>query len=115
MLADRGVSDVEDLPQTQASGIIADIRSAVLEGTTYYFIRLQGEQIYYSLSAVDNPIAVLLNVGDSVTIQHNAPTEGADASILGGTTVTLDAPAPEPPRQSETPAASPAPSPAAEE
>ena len=108
MLADRGVSDVEDLPQTQASGVIADIRSAVLEGTTYYFLRLEGEQVYYSLSAVDNPIAVLLNVGDSVTIQHNAPAEGEDASILGGTTVALDAPAPAAP-------ASPTPSAPAEE
>ena len=108
MLADRGVSDVEDLPQTQASGVIADIRSAVLEGTTYYFLRLEGEQVYYSLSAVDNPIAVLLNVGDSVTIQHNAPAEGEEAAILGGASVTLDAPAPAAP-------ASPTPSAPAEE
>ena len=108
MLADRGVSDVEDLPQTQASGVIADIRSAVLEGTTYYFLRLEGEQVYYSLSAVDNPIAVLLNAGDSVTIQHNAPAEGEEAAILGGASVTLDAPAPAAP-------ASPTPSAPAEE
>ena len=43
-------------------------------------LRLEGEQVYYSLSAVDNPIAVLLNVGDSVTIQHNAPAEGEEAA-----------------------------------
>ena len=108
MLADRGVSGSEELPQSGSSGVIADIRSAVLEGTTYYFIRLEGEQVYYSISAVANPIAVLLNVGDEVTIQHSAPAEGASSSILSGTTISLDAPAPEEP-------ASPVPSPPAEE
>ena len=114
LLGSSGIVQEEDLPQTQASGVIDDIRSAVLDGTTYYFIRLEGEQVYYSLSAVENPVAVLLNVGDEVTIQHNAPAEGEDASILGGTTVTLDAPAPEQPRQSEAPATTPQPTPAEE-
>ena len=114
LLGSSGIVQDEDLPQTQASGAIDDIRSAVLDGTTYYFIRLEGEQVYYSLSAVENPIAVLLNVGDEVTIQHDASTEGENSSILGGTTVTLDAPAPEQPRQSEAPAASPQPTPAEE-
>ena len=114
LLGSSGIVQEEDLPQTQASGVIADIRSAVLDGTTYYFIRLEGKQVYYSLSAAENPVAVLLNVGDAVTIQHNAPAEGENSSILGGTTVTLDAPAPEQPRQSEAPAASPQPTPAEE-
>ena len=66
-------------------------------------------------------MAVLLNVGDAVTIQHNAPAVGESASILGGTTVTLDeaaAPTPESsapaqPEVSASPAPSPEPSPAA--
>ncbi len=114
LLGSSGIVQEEDLPQTQASGVIADIRSAVLDGTTYYFIRLEGEQVYYSLSAAENPVAVLLNVGDEVTIQHNASAEGETSSILGGTTFTLDEAAPEQPRQSEAPAASPQPTPAEE-
>ena len=121
LLGSSGIVQEEDLPQTQASGVIADIRSAVLDGTTYYFIRLEGKQVYYSLSAAENPVAVLLNVGDAVTIQHNAPAEGENSSILGGTTVTLDeaaAPTPESsapaqPEVSASPAPSPEPSPAA--
>ena len=113
LLGSSGIVQEEDLPQTQASGVIADIRSAVLDGTTYYFIRLEGKQVYYSLSAAENPVAVLLNVGDAVTIQHNAPAEGENSSILGGTTVTLDeAAAPTP--ESSAPAASPQPTPAEE-
>ena len=55
LLGSSGIVQDEDLPQTQASGAIDDIRSAVLDGTTYYFIRLEGEQVYYSLSRRGKP------------------------------------------------------------
>ena len=45
LLSDRGVTETEDLPQDEASGTVAEIRSAVLEGNTYYFIRLDGEEV----------------------------------------------------------------------
>ena len=95
MLREGGVTETEDVPQTVASGVIEDIRSAVMDGNSYYFLRLEGSDTYYSLSAAQNPIAVILNVGDTVTIQHAAPVEGGDNSILDGSSVTLDAAAPE--------------------
>ena len=104
MLREGGITETEDVPQTEASGVIADIRSAVMSGNSYYFIRLEGEDTYYSLSAAANPIAVILNVGDRVTIQHTAPVEGGDNAILDGSSVTLDAAAP---AADPTPAASP--------
>ena len=88
LLSDRGVTETEDLPQTEASGTVAEIRSAVLEGNTYYFIRLDGEEVFYALSAADNPTAVILNVGDQVTITHAASQE--EASILDGYTLTVE-------------------------
>ena len=88
LLSDRGVTETEDLPQTEASGTVAEIRSAVLEGNTYYFIRLEGEEVFYALSAADNPTAVILNVGDQVTITHAASQE--EASILDGYTLTVE-------------------------
>ena len=33
LLSESGVTTTEELPQTEASGVIAEIRSAVLEGT----------------------------------------------------------------------------------
>ena len=42
LLSESGVTETEDLPQTEASGTVAEIRSAVLEGNTYYFVRLEG-------------------------------------------------------------------------
>ena len=88
LLSDRGVTETEDLPQTEASGTVAEIRSAVLEGNTYYFVRLEGEEVFYALSAADNPTAVILNVGDQVTITHAASQE--EASILDGYTLTVE-------------------------
>ena len=109
MLREGGVTQTEDVPQTEATGVIADIRSAVMSGNSYYFIRLDGENTYYSLSAAQNPIAVILNVGDRVTIQHTAPVEGEENAILDSSSVTLDEAAPASvPEPQPTPATSPA-------
>ena len=84
MLSDKGVTQPEELPQTTASGSVAEIRSAVLEGNTYYFIRLEQESVFYALSAAQNPLAVILNAGDQVTIAYTA---GEGGGILSGTSV----------------------------
>ena len=102
MLSEKGITQPEDLPQTEASGQVAEIRSAVLEGNTYYFLRLEGEEIFYSINAAKNPLAVILNVGDTITIQHAV---GEDTSILEGYTLTVQGKAaPQEPLVSETPA-----------
>lgn len=88
-LADNGLigdSEAEVIPSDQAeiSGAIAEIRSAVMDGNSYYFFRLEGEDVFYAVSAAENPLAVILNVGDRVTITYAAGTE---ASILSGTRI----------------------------
>ena len=72
LLSDKGITEPEELPQTTAQGTVAEIRSAVLDGNTYYYVRLDGEEVFYSLSAAKNELAVILNVGDKVTIEHAA-------------------------------------------
>ena len=42
--ADDGQALIE---KTQAEGTLAEIRTAVLEGNTYYFLRLEGEDVFY--------------------------------------------------------------------
>lgn len=90
LLAEKGIALPEALPQTTASGVIAELRSAVLDGNTYYFIRLENEEVFYSISAAKNNVAVILNVGDTVTIEHAPAGEGAPSSILSGYSVTLN-------------------------
>ncbi len=55
-----------------------------MDGNSYYFLRLEGQDVFYAVSAADSPIAVILNVGDEVTITY-AP--GEEGSILSGTSV----------------------------
>ena len=88
-LTEKGVTQPEELPQTQVSGIVAEIRSAVLEGNTYYFVRLEGEDVFYSISAAQNREVVTLNVGDLVTIDHAVAAEGSQSSILDGYSLAI--------------------------
>ncbi len=71
MLTDKGVTQTEQMPYDEITGTIAEIRSAVVNGTTQYYVRLEGdtsENGYYGFSAGEVPWAILLNVGDKVTI-----------------------------------------------
>ena len=94
MLTDKGLTEEEEVPQTTAQGVVAEIRSAVLNGNTYYYVRLEEESMFYSLSAVENPTAVILNVGDQVTIEHEMAEN--PAAILQGYSLTIDTSAPSP-------------------
>jgi hypothetical protein len=73
MLREKGVTQTEELPYDEITGTIAEIRSAVVNGTTNYYVRLEGgtvEDDYYGFSADEVPWAILLNVGDKVTISY---------------------------------------------
>ena len=109
-LADSGLisdGDAEAVPsdQEEISGAIAEIRTAVLDGNSYYFLRLEGQDTFYAVNAAENPLAVILNAGDQVTIAYTA---GEGGGILSGTSVAR---ACEPP-VTFTPAEAPADAPA---
>lgn len=90
LLSQRGIVSEEERPETQISGVVDDLRSAVLEGSTYYFVRLEGGEVYYAVSASENPVAVLLNLGDKVTIGHAVQAGEEDASILSAYSLAID-------------------------
>ena len=85
----------------------------MLDGNSYYFLRLEGEDVFYAVNAAENPLAVILNVGDQVTVSYTA---GEGSSILTGTSVTrsgepdvsFDVPEPETGTPDETADAAPA-------
>ncbi len=84
-LRSRGIAttaDAEQITDEQARivGAIAEIRTAVLEGDSYYFLRLENESVFYSIKAGSNPDVIVLNVGDTISIQSFDETAGA--SIL---------------------------------
>ena len=83
-LIDQGDADITPSGQGQVTGTIAEIRSAVVDGNTWYYLRLQDGTVYYAISAADDKNAVILSVGDSVTITF---TE-CDERILSAYSVT---------------------------
>ena len=87
MLSDKGITQTELLPQTEAKGTVAEIRTAVIEGNSYYFVRLQGEEVFYSLSAAQNREVITLNVGDTVTIEHALPPTPSFSSVAEPNTI----------------------------
>lgn len=80
--ADIDVPNGADILMDTAVGVIADIRSAVMNGTTQYFIQLEGGGDYYLLSAADAPLAVLLNAGDTVEISYGPSAGGVALSAF---------------------------------
>ena len=87
LLSQNGVVDGNTgLSGTETvEGTIAELRSAVLDGNTVVFIRLTGSELFYTVSALDQPLAVILNEGDRVAVTFR-PGEG---SILDGVEVVL--------------------------
>ena len=65
MLSQNGIVDGNaGLTGTETvEGAIAEIRSAVLDGNSFYFIRLTGSDTFYSVSAVEQPLAVIHRPG----------------------------------------------------
>lgn len=60
-----------DGAETEFSGVITDIRSAVKDGNTYYYIKLDTNECYFRISAAAEESAVILNIGDYVSIASN--------------------------------------------
>lgn len=84
-LIDDAEVDVIPSDESMVSGTIAEIRSAVLDGNTYYFLRLEGSDPFYAVSAAQNPLAVILNAGDAVDIRYQ---DSVKQGIMTGSTVT---------------------------
>ena len=51
-------------------GTVGQIRSAVLEGNTYYYLQLTSGDAWYRISAAQCPLTVILDTGDQVTITY---------------------------------------------
>lgn len=51
-------------------GVIDDIRTAVIDGNSVYFISLENDAAYFTIKASDEQNVVILNVGDTVRISY---------------------------------------------
>ncbi len=67
LLGDNNI-EVETEELDTVIGTITDIRSAVMDGNTRYFIQLNDADHYYMVSIADANLCAILNVGDRIAI-----------------------------------------------
>lgn len=82
-LVKNGITEVAPeapVESVETTGRIAEIRSSVMDGDTWYFIRLQDQAVYYMINGSEYPIATILNVEDRVTISYK---EGEGELLTG--------------------------------
>lgn len=68
-------------PETElitVKGAITDIRTAVMNGESVYFLEIDDKGVYYSIKASDEEMVVIMSKGDSVTIT----CEESDSKIV---------------------------------
>ena len=70
--------DKPDVALVTKSGVIDDIRTAVIGGNSVYYISLENDGTYFAISAGDEEGVVILNVGDTVTVSY----EKAEGGII---------------------------------
>ena len=68
LLTQNGVVTAPSQPENEITGVIEEIRSAVINGNSYYYFKLTGKNWYYSIAASSCETAVLIDVGDRVAI-----------------------------------------------
>lgn len=92
------------------TGVITDIRTAVIDGNTLYYVQLDQAGPYYCIAAADEQSVVLLNAGDRITVTFaDGAADGSDAILLAtDVQMAADAPAEETAEESEVPAETPA-------
>ena len=81
------------IDQASLSGKIAEIRTAVLDGDSWYYIRLDGSSTFYAISATADRNVVVLNVGDQVSIQADS---ASDAAIVDASSISTGQSDPDP-------------------
>ena len=59
------------------NGVVEEIRTAVMGGESYYFIKLEGKKPYFKVAASENEAAVILNAGDSATFTYKKSLSGS--------------------------------------
>ena len=97
-LQQRGIPVTSDtaqdiLEKTTVEGTVAEIRTAVLSGDSWYYVRLDGSETFYAMAASTDRNVVILNVGDKVTIQISP--EDSENAIINALSISTGA-APDP-------------------
>lgn len=75
LLLQNNIAEKPAIMQNTITGTIDDIRSAVKDGNSYYYIRLSGGETYYVVAASEYEPVITLNVGDTITIEYDTTSD----------------------------------------
>ncbi len=78
LLLQNNITSPENIISNELSGEITDIREAVIDGNSFYYMQIDNSDEYYSISAAENESAIILNPGDMVRITYS----GSDGSKI---------------------------------
>lgn len=67
---DTGEAPILPADEDTVTGIVTALRSAVIDGTTMYYVTLDAGNIVYCISAGEVEKVILLNVGDRIAITY---------------------------------------------
>ena len=70
-LNQNGISVLPPTSSAQITGIVENIRTAVIDGNSYYYFKLSNKNSYYSIAAVNCEKAIIISIGDFVSIVAN--------------------------------------------
>ena len=79
---DKNGQNTDEKPSVSTvtvKGVVSDIRTAVMGGESYYFIKIEKGKTYYKVSASSNEAVVILNIGDSVSFTY---VKGAGGNVI---------------------------------
>ena len=85
---DTSVSPAKEEALYTVTGTVAEIRSAVVEGNTHFYLRLSGDDRWFVGSVSDVAVLPLMNVGDKVELVIYAAAGGVAEPIHSATVVT---------------------------
>ena len=80
LLNQNGLTDQTPSITNSVEGMIQDIRVAVINGTSIYYLKLDSNNSYYAISTAESKNVVLVNAGERVRI-HVADTAAASAIV----------------------------------
>lgn len=67
---DTGEAPILSADEDTVTGIVTALRSAVIDGTTMYYVTLDADNTVYCISAGEVEKVILLNVGNRITITY---------------------------------------------
>lgn len=69
LIGNKKLTGTKSKQENDVSGKIADIKTAVIGGDSYYYFKLEGKEQYYKLPASNNDIVVIMRVGEQIVIK----------------------------------------------